>query len=118
MRGVLFVGLLLLAVCPAEAQEREKRDQYEITAEELKEYGQATLAEAIPHARPNFFTLPGASRGEQVITACLRRCSSMSDHRRTETPRRCDTTKQAMSKEYVSLSPAICDRRTRLALHT
>jgi hypothetical protein len=63
-----MVGLFLLVASPAEAQKREKRDQYEITAEELKEYGQATLAEAVPRARPSFFSLPGASRGEQVIS--------------------------------------------------
>lgn len=68
MRGIVWAGLLLLVASPADAQKREKRDQYEIAAEELREYGQASLAEIIPRARPGFFSFPGASRGEQVIT--------------------------------------------------
>jgi hypothetical protein len=69
-RFLLSLALLLVAL-PLEAQKSKRRDQYKIAAEELAEYGEASMSEVIPKARPNFLMFNaggGAGLGEQTIS--------------------------------------------------
>src|SRR6266567_94993 len=50
VRRYLLALALVVVAMPLQAQKGKKRDQYKITAEELAEYGEATLAEVIPKA--------------------------------------------------------------------
>lgn len=71
MRRILLSLALLLVALPLEAQKSKKRDQYKITAEELAEYGEASMSEVIPKARPNFLMFNaggGAGLGEQTMS--------------------------------------------------
>lgn len=60
MRLFLLLATLVFVVSPLEAQKRAKRDPYKISQEELAEYGEASMAEVIPRARPNFLTFNSA----------------------------------------------------------
>jgi hypothetical protein len=68
IRGVVLLGILFLVASTAEAQKSPRRDPSKITAEELKEQGGASLAEVVPRIRPNFFSFPGTTPAQQVIT--------------------------------------------------
>ena len=71
MRRYLLALALLVVAMPLQAQKGKKRDQYRISAEELAEYGEATLSEVIPRARPNFLMFNaggGAGLGEQTMS--------------------------------------------------
>jgi rRNA pseudouridine-1189 N-methylase Emg1 (Nep1/Mra1 family) len=71
VRRILLSLALLLVALPLEAQKSKKRDQYKITAEELAEYGEASMSEVIPKARPNFLMFNaggGAGLGEQTMS--------------------------------------------------
>ena len=71
MRRFLLSLALLLVALPLQAQKSKKRDQYKITAEELAEYGEASMSDVIPKARPNFlmFNAGGSSgMGEQTMS--------------------------------------------------
>lgn len=70
MRRYLLALALVVVAMPLQAQKGRKRDQYKITTEELAEYGDATMAEVIPRARPNFLMFNaggGAGLGEQTM---------------------------------------------------
>jgi len=70
VRRYLLALALVIVAMPLQAQKGKKHDQYKITAEELAEYGEATLAEVIPKARPNFLMFNaggGAGLGEQTM---------------------------------------------------
>jgi rRNA pseudouridine-1189 N-methylase Emg1 (Nep1/Mra1 family) len=61
----------VLVASPLQAQKKNKRDPYKIVAEELAEYGDATMSEVIPRSRPNFlmFNAGGnAGLGEQTMS--------------------------------------------------
>lgn len=60
MRLFLLLATLVFVASPLEAQKRAKRDPYKISQEELAEYGEASMVEVIPRARPNFLTFGGA----------------------------------------------------------
>ena len=70
MRRFLLLAALVLAASPLEAQKKIKRDPYKISAEELAEYGDATMVEVIPKLRPNFLRFnagTSAGMGEQTM---------------------------------------------------
>jgi len=70
VRRYLLALALVVVAMPLQAQKGRKRDQYKITTEELAEYGDATMAEVIPRARPNFLMFNaggGAGLGEQTM---------------------------------------------------
>ena len=71
MRKLLLLAALVLAAAPLEAQRAKKRDPYKISGEELAEYGEATMFEVIPRARPNFLMFNaggGAGLAEQTVS--------------------------------------------------
>lgn len=71
MRRLLLLAALVLAASPLEAQKKVKRDPYKISTEELAEFGDATMAEVIPRARPNFLMFNAGSNsgmGEQTMS--------------------------------------------------
>ena len=71
MRRYLLALALVVVALPLQAQKGKKHDQYKIAAEELAEYGDATMAEVIPRARPNFLMFNaggGAGLGEQTMS--------------------------------------------------
>ena len=57
-----------MAVSPLQAQKKARRDPNRITLEELAEYGDQSMAEVIPRARPEFYRLPGVGGGDLVLT--------------------------------------------------
>ena len=57
MRRYLLALALVVVALPLQAQKGKKRDQYKISAEELAEFGDATMSEVIARARPNFLPL-------------------------------------------------------------
>jgi len=66
----LALALVVVAL-PLQAQKGKKRDQYKISAEELAEFGDATMSEVISRARPNFLMFNaggGAGLGEQTLS--------------------------------------------------
>lgn len=54
MRRFLLLAALVCVAAPLEAQKKIRRDPYRIGVEELAEYGEATMSEVIPRARPTF----------------------------------------------------------------
>jgi len=71
VRRILLLLALVLVASPLQAQKKAKRDPYKIATEELAEYGEATMSEVIPKARPNFLMFNaggGAGLGEQTIS--------------------------------------------------
>ena len=71
MRVFLVLFTLVWIASPADAQKRARRDPYKITAAELAEYGEASMSEVIPRARPNFLMFNaggGAGLGEQTMS--------------------------------------------------
>jgi rRNA pseudouridine-1189 N-methylase Emg1 (Nep1/Mra1 family) len=65
VRRFLLLAALVLVAAPLEAQKKVKHDPYKISSEELAEYGEATLIEVIPRARPNFLMANGG--GGQML---------------------------------------------------
>lgn len=64
MRRILPIVLLVALAVPLAAQKPPKRDRYKIQAEELAEYGNQTLMEVLPKARPHFLMFnAGTSQG-------------------------------------------------------
>jgi hypothetical protein len=73
MRRFILLAALVLVAAPLEAQKKPKRDPYKISAEELAEFGEATMSEVIPRVRPNFLSYNSSgsaayAAAEQTVT--------------------------------------------------
>jgi hypothetical protein len=68
LRSVLLLALATFMASPLLAQKKARRDPSKIPIEELAEYGNASVAEVISRARPNFLILPGLTAGDRLMT--------------------------------------------------
>jgi hypothetical protein len=69
LRRFLVLAALMVVAAPLQAQKKKRPDPYKITAEELVEYGGASVGEAIQRLRPNFYIFtPAADAGINLPT--------------------------------------------------
>jgi hypothetical protein len=66
VRAFVFVTALALVAAPLSAGHAQKRERYKIAAEELATFGDQSLADALPKARPQFFQIGGAAGSTQA----------------------------------------------------
>ena len=69
VRRLYVLAALALVAAPLHAHKNNKHDAYKIAAEELAEYGTASMGEVIPKARPNFYIYtPSSDAGISLPT--------------------------------------------------
>src|SRR5438309_3833929 len=61
VRRFLVLAALMVVAAPLQAQKKRKPDPYKITAEELAEFGSASVGEVVQRVRPNFYIFTPAS---------------------------------------------------------
>src|SRR5438270_12207442 len=61
VRRFIVLAALALVATPLHAQKRGRHDSYKITAEELAEFGNASVGEVIQRVRPNFYIFTPSS---------------------------------------------------------